>query len=183
MIQAAGAFCWLMFGLAIMSWPQIISNVCWLFAVTVLAFALARDRQRPRWHFLALVGLIGLSAYASSLVDEDLPGWLGGFFVLVVSVPQLVHTLRNPRAQGASLGSWVFFTASACAWLAYGLTLGRLNMVATAIPQALLAFLVVIALLWTRGMRATAPDGLPDAPKDDLPLVDFPLTDDLRKGV
>ncbi len=60
----------------------------------------------------------------------DLIGFSAGILTTIAFLPQVVLTWRTRRAAGVSLGMYAVFTAGTALWLAYGIGIGSVPVIA-----------------------------------------------------
>lgn len=61
----------------------------------------------------------------------DLIGFSAGILTTIAFLPQVILTWRTRRAAGVSLGMYAVFTAGTALWLAYGIAIGSVPVIAS----------------------------------------------------
>ncbi len=78
---------------------------------------------------------------------EEWIGLLAGFCTTLAFVPQVVQVYRSRSAKDISLGMYSIFVCGVGLWLAYGLLIGSLPIIAANMVTLLLAGAVLVAKL------------------------------------
>jgi MtN3 and saliva related transmembrane protein len=80
-------------------------------------------------------------------------GFLAGTFTTLAFVPQVIRTWRTGSADDLSLGMLLVFNTGVCLWLAYGLALGAVPIIAAnAVTLPLSGLLLVLKLAGGRAV-------------------------------
>ena len=58
-------------------------------------------------------------------------GFTAGILTTIAFLPQVILTWRTRRAAGVSLGMYAVFTAGTALWLAYGIGIGSVPVIAS----------------------------------------------------
>ena len=109
---------WILYGLAVHSWPLIIGCTITLPLQLLIWFQL-KPWERSRVSIHSLVLFVTFSAvpalqwgWAGAAVGAGLVGW-------VTRAPQLVHLVRYEAATGVSVSSWAIAATGSGLWVVY----------------------------------------------------------------
>lgn len=95
---------------------------------------------------------------AGSLLNEALGG-VAGTLTTVSFVPQVVKTLRSKSTRDISLSMWVLFTAGVAVWIAYGIAIGSVSVIAAnGVTLALAATVLIVKLGNLKAERSARVD-------------------------
>lgn len=61
----------------------------------------------------------------------DWIGFTAGILTTIAFLPQVILTWRSRRAAGVSLGMYAVFTVGTALWLAYGIAIGSVPVIAS----------------------------------------------------
>ena len=73
----------------------------------------------------------------------DWIGFAAGILTTIAFLPQVILTWRTRRATGVSLGMYAVFTAGTALWLAYGIGIGSMPVIAANGITLVLAFCIL----------------------------------------
>ncbi len=73
----------------------------------------------------------------------DWIGFAAGILTTIAFLPQVILTWRTRRAVGVSLGMYAVFTAGTALWLAYGIGIGSMPVIAANGITLVLAFCIL----------------------------------------
>ncbi len=73
----------------------------------------------------------------------DWIGFAAGILTTIAFLPQVILTWRTRRATGISLGMYAVFTAGTAIWLAYGIGIGSMPVIAANGITLVLAFCIL----------------------------------------
>lgn len=81
------------------------------------------------------------------MVNVEWLAYAGAVLMTSMSLPQIARIVRDRRADGVSLLTWLIFALSGSSWFAYGLLLGAPGIIAGNIPFIATTLPVVMLLL------------------------------------
>lgn len=73
----------------------------------------------------------------------DWIGFAAGILTTIAFLPQVILTWRTRRATGISLGMYAVFTTGTALWLAYGIGIGSMPVIAANGITLVLAFCIL----------------------------------------
>jgi uncharacterized protein with PQ loop repeat len=164
-LTAIACFTWLLYGFRTAELPQIPGNVL-LVSGAVVVVLLVPSRTSASLRALALVGAAVLIGSLGYFAPPAVIGSVGGAIGVVSGLPQLVKSVRRTAAASAvSAATWALRVASQASWLTYGVLLGDLVVVFSAL------FLMTNALL-VLGLETTRR---PAAVVEPMPAIAEPI--------
>src|SRR4249919_1110099 len=90
------------------------------------------------------------SAGGGDAVVAELIGWFGASLSCVISLPQVVRTMRAKRLDGISSATYVLVLANAAAWTAWSLLTGEYAAGVPALVNGPVAIVILHRLVATR---------------------------------
>jgi uncharacterized protein with PQ loop repeat len=158
-LTAIACTTWLLYGVRTAELPQIPGNVL-LVSGAVAVVLLVPSRSSRRLRALGLVAAALLVAVLAVLAPPAAIGSVGGAIGVVSGLPQLVRSVRRTAAVSAvSATTWALRVASQGCWLSYGVMLGDLVVVFSAL--FLLTNALIVLALETARRPTTVVEPIP----------------------
>lgn len=147
LIGSLASISWFAYGLSIRSPQQAIANGSWMFFVASSTWFMLLPRGRTvAWRGIAVACAVFVALLTLGSFVPAAPGWIGTPASLMMTTPQVIHSIRHGRGPGISLLGWTFLTISSFLWFAYGIGAREWPVVFNTSLGSLLALAVVVTL-------------------------------------